>query len=92
MFWFPGPHPGSHCGACSAPPDPLAEISSILFEIITEMLRKSNSEFVTPINIIFDCIKELFMIVIALYTACFFWAKINKKTLAPLLLDLAPLL
>jgi len=27
-------------GAYSAPPDPLAEISNILFEIITEMLRE----------------------------------------------------
>jgi len=27
-------------GACNAPPDPLAETSNILFEIITELLRK----------------------------------------------------
>jgi len=32
---------------------------------------------------IFDCIKELFMLVIALCTACFSKAKINKKPLAP---------
>jgi len=44
-----------------------------------------------PINIIFDCIKELFMLVITLCTVCFFRAKINKS-LAPLLLELALLL
>jgi len=32
-------------GACNAPPDPLAEISNILFEIITEMLRKKEKQF-----------------------------------------------
>jgi len=44
---------------------------------------KSNSELVTPINIIFDCIKELFMLVITLCTACFFRAKIYKKLWPP---------
>jgi len=47
------------------------------------MLQKMHSEIVTPINIIFDCIKELFMLVIALCTACFFRAKINKKLWPP---------
>jgi len=70
MLWLP----------YSAPPDPLAKISNILFEIITEMLRKkSNSKLVTAINIIFDCIKELFMLVIAFCTACFSRIKINIK-------------
>jgi len=57
------------------------------------MLRKHcNSELATPINIIFDYIKELFMLVILLCTACLFRAKINKQSLALLLLDLVPLL
>jgi len=34
-----------------------------------------------PINIIFDCIKE--MLAIALCTACFFRPKINKKFWLP---------
>jgi len=33
-------------GTYSAPSDPLAEISSILFEIVTEMLREKQSELV----------------------------------------------
>jgi len=69
MLCLPGLRSGPHGGACSVPPDPLAEISNILFELIAEMLRKNNSELVTPINIIFVCIKELFMLVIALCTA-----------------------
>jgi len=40
---------------------------------------KSNSELVTPINIILNYIKELFMLVIALCTTCFFRTKINKN-------------
>jgi len=86
MLWLPGFCPGPHWVELAAlPQTPLAEISNILFEIITEMFRKSNSdsELVTPINIIFDCIKELFMLVIALYTACFFRAKINTKHWRP---------
>jgi len=54
-------------------------MSNILFEIIVEMLQQSNSGLATPIDIIFACIKELFMLVIALWTACFSRAKINKK-------------
>jgi len=40
MLWLPGLLSGPHWGAYSAPPDPLAEISNILFEIITKMLRE----------------------------------------------------
>jgi len=76
-FWGSDPDPTG--GACSAPPDLIAEISNILFEITKKFFGKSNSELVTPINIIFDCIKELFM----LCTACFFRAKINKKIWPP---------
>jgi len=57
-LWLPGLRPGPHWGAYSALPDPLAEINNILFEIMTEMSGKSNSEIVTPINIISDCTKE----------------------------------
>jgi len=60
----------------SAPSEPLAEISNILFEIITEMLREKQFWICTANNIISNCIKELFMLVIAL---CFSRAKINKK-------------
>jgi len=70
-------------GACSAPPDPLAEISNILFEIITEMLWKKQFWTYTSIYIILDCIKELFMLLITLCTACFFRAKINKNLWPP---------
>jgi len=84
MLWLPGLWTPLG-GACNAPSGPFAEISNILFEIISEMFRKSNydSELVTPINIIFDCIKELFMLVITLYTACFFRAKINTNHWRP---------
>jgi len=44
------------------------------------------------IRIIFDSIKELFMLVFALCTACFFRAKINKKLGLPTLNALAPAL
>jgi len=44
---------------------------------------KGNSELVTPNNIIFDNVKELFKLVIALCTAFFFRAKINKKLWPP---------
>jgi len=40
MLWLPTLRPAPHWGAYSAPPDPLAKISNILFEIITEMLQK----------------------------------------------------
>jgi len=40
MLWLPGSAPDPTGGAYSAPSDPLAEISNILFEIITEMLGK----------------------------------------------------
>jgi len=38
MLWLPGLSPDLTGGAYSAPPDSLAEISNILFEIITKML------------------------------------------------------
>jgi len=51
--------------------------------ILTEFQKcsgRSNSKHKTRINnIISDCFKELFMLVIALCTACFSKAKINKK-------------
>jgi len=75
MLWLPG--------ACSASPDPFAEISNILFEIFTEMLRKKQFWTWTPINLIFDCIKELFRLVITLCPAWFFRAKINKNLWPP---------
>jgi len=40
MLWLSGLHPRPTGGAYSTPPDPLAEISNILFEIITEMPRE----------------------------------------------------
>jgi len=40
MLWLPGLCPRPPGGAYSAPPDLLAEISNILFEINTEILRK----------------------------------------------------
>jgi len=40
MFWLPGSAPNATGGAYSAPPDPLAEISNILFKVITEMTRE----------------------------------------------------
>jgi len=39
-FGFRGSTPDPTGGACSAPPDLLAKISNILFEITAEMLRK----------------------------------------------------
>jgi len=39
-FGFRGSAPDSTGGADSTPPDPLAEISYILFEIVTEMREK----------------------------------------------------
>jgi len=83
MLWRPALRPGPHWGSLQYSPGPLDEISNILFEIISEMLRESNSDLVTPINIIFNCIKELLLRVIAFCTACFFRAKINKNIWPP---------
>jgi len=80
MLWLPELHPGPHWGSLQRSPDSLAEISNLLFE---KMLWKSNSELVTPINIICDCIKGLFMLVIALCMVYFFRVKINKKLWPP---------
>jgi len=47
--------------------------------------KKQSAELEKPINIISVCIKELFMLVITLCTACFSRAKINKKLWPPTL-------
>jgi len=49
----------------------------MLFEIITEMLWEK--AILKLLHQISDCIKELFMLVTALCTACFSRAKINKN-------------
>jgi len=83
MLWLPGLRPGPHWGSLQRSPDPLAEISNILFGTITEMLQEK--AILNLQHQISDCIKEFFMLVTPLCTVCFSKVKISKKTLALLL-------
>jgi len=89
MLWLPGLRPGPNWGSLQRSPGSYWNKQYFIRNNCRNTAEKSNSELVTPINIIFDCIEELFMLVIALCTACFSGLK-SIKTLAPLLLDLAP--
>jgi len=83
MLWLPGLPLG---GAYSTLLDPLAEISNIFIQNNYKNDPRKAIPYLV-INIISDCIKELFMHIIVLCRAYFSRANINKKLWPPLRFD-----
>jgi len=91
MLWLPGIRPGPHWASLQRTPrSPCCNKQYFIQNNYRNAQEKAILNFVTPINITSDWIKELFMLVIALCTTCFSRAEINKKNFGPRTLRFGP--